>query len=266
MDPGLASPLVACFQRADIPRDVKLLAARGAIAPRAHEQLAIMLVLVDDEDAEVAALSRLTLDVLPRDPLAAFLARPDVPAPMREWFTSRGVVVEGVAAGPDAPLVEAEGLDVSDVVTEPEEETTAGQPGRKRRLLSSLSVVERIKVAVHGTREQRAVLVRDPNRLVSAAVLSSPKLSDSEIEGFARATNVSEETLRVIGSTRAWVKSNTVAAALVKNPKTPPAISLPLVSRLPERELKLLTVDRNVPEGLRIAAKKMVATNESRRR
>lgn len=265
MDPGLHSPLVACFVRGEAPRDVRLLAARGAVAPRAHEQVALLLVLTDDPDPEVAGLARLTIDMLPRDPLLAFLARPDVPAAIRDWFAALGIVADGRTPGSDAPVLEPpdDGLDVSDVV----EEVPVGETGtRKKRLLSSLSVMERIKVAMHGTREQRTVLVRDANRLVAAAVLTSPKLTESEIETFARASNVSDEVLRVIGTNRGWVKSNAIASALVKNPKTPPAISLPLVGRLTERDLKLLVVDRNVPEGLRVAARKLVATNESRRR
>lgn len=265
MDPGLHSPLVACFVRGEAPRDVRLLAARGAVAPRAHEQVALLLVLTDDPDPEVAGLARLTIDMLPRDPLLAFLARPDVPAAIRDWFAALGIVDDGRTPGSDAPVLEPpdDGLDVSDVV----EEVPVGETGtRKKRLLSSLSVMERIKVAMHGTREQRTVLVRDANRLVAAAVLTSPKLTESEIETFARASNVSDEVLRVIGANRGWVKSNAIASALVKNPKTPPAISLPLVGRLTERDLKLLVVDRNVPEGLRVAARKLVATNESRRR
>ena len=30
----------------------------------------------------------------------------------------------------------------------------------------------------------RAILIRDPNKMIAAAVLSSPKLNDAEIEGF----------------------------------------------------------------------------------
>ena len=59
-----------------------------------------------------------------------------------------------------------------------------------------------MKLAMKRTREQRAVLVRDPNKLVSSAVMSNPKLTDAEIEGFARMTNVSEEVLRLIGRNR----------------------------------------------------------------
>lgn len=266
MDPGLHTPLVACFLRGEVPRDVRLLAARGAVAPRAHEQLAILLTLADDPDPEVSGLARLTLEMLPREPLLAFLARPDVPAAMRQWFAERGVVVEGQLPGSDAPVLEPpdDGYDVSDVV---EDDGQADSPARpKKRLLSSLSVIERIKVAMQGSREQRGVLVRDPNRLVAAAVLTSPKLTESEIEVFARSTNVSEEVLRVIGTNRGWVKSNAVAAGLVKNPKTPPAIALPLVSRLNEKELKMLVIDRNVSDGLRVIARKLLATSQARRR
>ena len=52
-----------------------------------------------------------------------------------------------------------------------------------------------------GTREMRAVLIRDPNKMIAAAVLSSPKLTDQEVESFARMANVSEDVLRIIGAT-----------------------------------------------------------------
>ena len=137
-------------------------------------------------------------------------------------------------------------------------ETQRGEAATRsaRVPLGSLAVPARLKMAMKGTREQRAVLIRDPNKIVSAAVLSSPKLSDTEVESFARMTNVSEEVLRVIGTSRGWVRKQAVAVALVKNPKTPPAISLSLLPRMATREVKMLTMDRNVPEALRLAARK----------
>jgi len=125
--------------------------------------------------------------------------------------------------------------------------------------LASLSVMQRMKLAMRGTREQRAQLIRDPNRLVAAAVLSSPKLTENEVEGFARMANVTEEVLRVIGANRAWVKNYAVALNLVRNPKSPVALSLQLLNRLTEKDVKMLTSDRNVPEPLRIAARKKIA-------
>ena len=81
---------------------------------------------------------------------------------------------------------------------------------------------------MQGTREERGVLIRDPNRLVSSAVLSSPKLTESEVEAIARMTNVSDEVLRIVGTTRSWIKNYNVIAALARNAKTPVAISLTL--------------------------------------
>jgi Asp-tRNA(Asn)/Glu-tRNA(Gln) amidotransferase B subunit len=109
----------------------------------------------------------------------------------------------------------------------------------------------------------RSILIRDPNKMIAAAVLSSPKLNDAEIEGFSRMANVSEEVLRVIGSNRAWTKNYNVVVGLTKNPKTPIALSLTLMGRLNDRDVGTLASDRNVPEPLRQAARRKVATSRS---
>ena len=121
-----------------------------------------------------------------------------------------------------------------------------------------LNTAEKVVAALKGTREERAVLVRDPNRLVSAAVLGSPKLTDVEIEAFAGMKSLSDEVLRRIGNHKDWMKRYGVVSNLVKNPRTPLAISLGLVSRLNPRDIKNLTVDRNVPEVVRKQAQKFI--------
>src|SRR5881628_727239 len=105
----------------------------------------------------------------------------------------------------------------------------------------------------------RAILIRDPNKMIAAAVLSSPKMSEPEVESFARMANVSEDVLRVIGSNRTWRKNYGVVVGLTRNPKTPVGMSLNLMSRLNDRDLNMLSVDRNVPEPLRIAARKRMS-------
>jgi hypothetical protein len=114
-----------------------------------------------------------------------------------------------------------------------------------------------MKLAFKGTREQRAQLIRDPNKIVNAAVLSSPKLTVAEVEAFAKMANVGEEVLRVIANNRGWLKNYGVVLGLVRNPKTPPAISMQLLHRLNERDTKMLSTDRNIPEAVRLAARKL---------
>ncbi len=248
MDPGVRSPLIDQFKRGEATRDVRLLAAQGELAPRAHEQIALLAILSEDADAEVAALANATIEKLPKEPLSAFLGRPEVTSELRAFFEARGVKAGPPAAGDASlPLLDTSG--------EPAQPEGTGD-GKETRVLSSLPIVDRMKLAMKGTREQRAQLIRDSNRLVAAAVLSSPKLTDSEVESFAKMANVTEEVLRVIAANRQWTKNYGVVLGLAKNPKTPAAISMQLLARLSEKDTKLLAVDRNVPEALRLAARK----------
>jgi hypothetical protein len=138
---------------------------------------------------------------------------------------------------------------------EDEDRTTATQK------LAKMGFSERLKAAVRGSREMRALLIRDPNKMIAAAVLSSPKLSEPEVEAFAKMASISDEILRIIGNNRAWTKNYNVLLGLTKNPKTPLALSLNFMPRLSSRDLQMLSVDRNVPEPLRVAARKRVVAN-----
>jgi hypothetical protein len=261
MDPGYRSPLVDFFRRSESARDARLLAAQGALSTAALEQLALLVLLSDDEDGEIAATAQATIESLPDELLRKFLAAPQVPSEIRRFFADRGITPAAVpAADVSEPL-----LDVADDEEENDDLLDEGddQPESKAKkadpkILAGLPIKRKVKLASKGTREQRAQLIRDPNKLVAAAVLSSPKLTDAEVESFAKMANVSEEVLRVIGNNRTWLKNYGVVLGLVKNPKTPPAISMQLLQRISERDMKMLAVDRNVPEALRLAARKFI--------
>jgi hypothetical protein len=259
MDPGYRTPLLDCFRRGEVARDIRLLAARGALAPRAHEQLALLVFLVSDTDGEVARVATSTIDGLPAPAVAKFIGRSDVGDELRGFFIARGIqpIASLGSTDSDEPFADVE-EDEEPIAEEGDEEKT-------RVILSALPVPQRLKFALKGTREQRSVLIRDPNKVVAAAVLSSPKLSETEVEAFSRMANVSEEVLRTIGTSRAWTRSAAITSGLVKNPKTPIAISLTLMPRLTEREMRLLVTDRNVPEALRLAARKAITVSESRK-
>ncbi len=144
------------------------------------------------------AAAEATLAAIPNESLAGFLGRSDVPEGLREFFRARGI--EPVPGGDtsDEPLVDAEAA--AGAVREGAEEDE--DPQSITQKLALLGVADRMKAAMKGTKSERAILIRDPNKLVSAAVLSSPKLTDSEVENFAKLANVSEEVLRTIGMNR----------------------------------------------------------------
>jgi hypothetical protein len=295
------TPLLDFFRRGEVDRDVRLLAAQGALAPRAHEQLGLLMLLVDDRDPEIARAAEATLQTIPRGSLAAFLARSDVPTELRTFFAGRGIepadvpsagtadeplvdtarepepVPEPVpeldllpeldAAPPgNEPLTQLEPLpDVEALPELPPENPEGEKEAEKESTLTKLSrmtIAQRMGLAMKGSREERAILIRDPNKIVSVAVLSSPKVTEQEIESFAKMANVSDEILRIIGTTRAWSKSYTVALSLAKNPKTPVAISMNILARLNEKDLRGISSDRNVPEVLRITARKKIVIDK----
>ncbi len=262
--------------------DMRLLAAANQVSTEPLEQIALIAMHTADEEPRVVDRAWASWRALPASVVAEVLVHAETPEPLVVWMT-RHAGIAGIETGAES----SRGLEERrSEGTEEEEGRNGGGEGREEeerrkggaeeaeesndddddvRRVSSLPVPAKIKMAMLGTREQRAILVRDPNRVVSTAVLSSPKLSDTEIEQFARMTNVAADVLRVIGTNRAWLRHYTIVSALVRNPRTPPAISLGLVARLQERELKALTVDRNVPEALRLASRKALATRESRR-
>lgn len=249
------TPLLDFFKRGEVERDVKMQAAQGTLAPRAHEQLAILVLLLEDPDREIRTTADETLNKIPVEALQAFLGRSDVPIDLREFFADRGIFPDEmpeIQFDADEPLLDAGADDPLLTGPEDEDRQTAMQK------LQTMSFTDRLKAAVRGSREMRAILVRDSNKMIAAAVMSSPKLSEPEVAGFSRMGSVSEDVLRIIASNRAWMKNYQICLALTKNSKTPIGIAMNLMQRLTDKDLQMLSVDRNVPEPLRVAARKKV--------
>jgi len=253
------------FRRGEVARDIRLQAAQGGMAPRAHEQLALLMLLVDDHDPEIATAAEATISAIPRAALEAFLARSDASTEMREFFAGRGIQpAPAPAQAADAPLVEpSSAADPLAAIMAAEEEPSEGQVRESTvQKIASLNVAQRMTLAMKGSREERAVLIRDPNKIVAVAVLSSPKLTETEVESIAKMANVSDEILRMIGFSRAWTKNYAVVHALVRNPKTPVAMSMNLLARLSDKDLRSLSTNRNVPDVVRVSARKRVVIDK----
>jgi hypothetical protein len=167
------------------------------------------------------------------------------------------------AATPEQKELLAE-FETNAVIEEKEIEETAAEavPDVKKRKtllqrLATMNVVQRIQLAVKGGREERMLLIRDPNKIVQRGVLQSPRLTELEVENFAAMANVSQEVLRLIAHNRAFMKNYTVARNLTKNPKAPLDVTLHLLPRLTPTDLKQLSANKNIPETLRTTALKL---------
>jgi hypothetical protein len=268
MDSGFRTPLLDFFRRGDVARDIRLQAAQGAMAPRAHEQIGLLMLLVGDQDPEIAAAAEATVAAIPREAVEAFLARSDASGEMRDFFAARGIQPAEVPwSEVDKPLIEA-ALPEGDLPlpADPLLDGEVPPEGQERestlQKIAGLTVAQRMALAMKGSREERAILIRDPNKIVGVAVLSSPKINEAEVETIAKMTSLSEELLRMIAFSRAWTKNYGVIHALVKNPKTPLAVSINFLSRLNDKDLRAISSNRNVADALRITARKKLVIDK----
>jgi len=352
-----SNPFVEQFRRGGVPRELRLMAAQGALPLKPADFIELLYHLLKDDDEEIRGTAAQTLAGLPVDELKPILKDRETPPAVLAWGLAareeqelREVVLQNtslpdeaiealVAALPEAQaelvvinqvrllrrtsLLEAlesnpylnkdqrrrlmelrqtfhigeagapqaappaaaaapPGPTAGEAAPEeeaplppPEEVTFKSEAEAVVRYLSDderqqkdkvsavqrlyrLNTADKVVTALKGNREERAILIRDPNRIVATAVLGSPRVTEAEIESFAGMKNVSDEILRQIGSQKEWTRHYGVVSSLVRNPRTPLGISLGMVSRLNPRDIKSLAVDRNVPEAIRKQAQKFV--------
>jgi hypothetical protein len=130
--------------------------------------------------------------------------------------------------------------------------------GAMYRRIGLMTISEKIKLAYTGSKEERHILIGDSNRLVGLAVLKSRAISINEAESFAAMRNLDEEIYRRISWNREWMRKPAVVSALVRNPRVPLDISLPLLKRLAVRELRAVFRDRNLQSVLRATARRFL--------
>ncbi|MCD4652480.1 hypothetical protein K8T06_00930 [bacterium] len=131
--------------------------------------------------------------------------------------------------------------------------------------LMKMSAAKKLILAQMGTKQERMILVTDPNKKVAVTVVEGPKMSEYEIQLIAANRQVYEEVLRTIAKHRVWSKSNNIRRALVLNPKTPLALSTRMLSYLNEYILKDIVKSKELPTALVNQAKRVLDIREKRR-
>lgn len=139
---------------------------------------------------------------------------------------------------------------LGELQAEEEEEISSERVSMINRIMK-MGVKDRVKLGMKGDREARNILIRDPNRLVSSAVVNNPRITEQEVEMISSMRSVTEEILRQIATNRQWSRSYGVMHSLARNPRTPIANVVTILSRLQLRDLAALTKNRNVSDAVR---------------
>lgn len=135
------------------------------------------------------------------------------------------------------------------------------QEDRKMNLQAALlqmSVVQKIRLALVGDGNARKLLIRDPKKMVSSAVLKSPRLTDGEVRNFAGKKELSEDVIASIARNRGWTRDYGVRKALLYNPKCPQSVALAFLRSMVENDVKVVSKHRDVPGVVRRAAKRIL--------
>lgn len=123
--------------------------------------------------------------------------------------------------------------------------------------IAGMTTSQKVQLAYKGNKTVRSLLVRERSKIVAAAAMRNPRMTESEVEQISGMRSVEDEVLRIIGMRRDWTAKYNIALALVRNPKAPLGVVLPLINRLTLRDLKVLKDDKGVSEAIRANAKKM---------
>ncbi len=145
-----------------------------------------------------------------------------------------------------------------------EEEEIPGERISMINRIMKMGVKDRVRLGQKGDREARNILIRDPNKLVSSAVINNPRITEQEVELIAGMKSLAEDILRQIASSRHWSRSYNIMHNLARNPRTPIANAMTIMSRLQLRDLTALSKNRNVPDAIRRHATRLLSARTGR--
>jgi hypothetical protein len=129
----------------------------------------------------------------------------------------------------------------------------------KYQISLGLKVAEKIKMGLTGDKEWRALMIKQSNKLIQAAVLKNPRITDGEVLTIANNKSSSEDLIRMILLNKDWMKNYEVKKALIIHPKTPAPKAMRLVSMLTLKDIKTLAKSRQVSTLVSTAARKELA-------
>jgi hypothetical protein len=212
-----------------------------------------------DRLIELAARNQVVLDLPTFQAHVEAIRGQLIPEPTDEPLPSDADFAQALAADDDNPDAVKPGSD-----EEATEDEVQQQYLPLMMRIRTMSSSEKLRMAMVGNAAARAFLVRDRDKSVAYAAITSPATSENEVVPIAHSKEVGEEVLRYIGNKREWTKNHEIKRGLVFNPKTPVGISLRFIGHLRDDELRTLSRSRNVSQPLKSAAMAKIMMKEKK--
>jgi hypothetical protein len=154
-----------------------------------------------------------------------------------------------IAAGQETAEQALEELG-ADAIEEKEGELDEQKKLTINQRFARMSVSQKIKFVTLGNKEVRTFGLRDPNKLVAIAAITSPRITPGEVLLQAGSRTAQADVLRYIYSSRHWTKEYSIKVALMNNGKAPAGVTLKWLPLLRDTELKNLAKNKNISQTL----------------
>ncbi len=141
-----------------------------------------------------------------------------------------------------------------DDAEENEQKGSRSAAGRIREL----NIAQKVRLAMMGSATDRAILIKDTNKVVARTVIRSPGISDSEVLKFSKNKALLDEVIGYIATNKKWTRHYQIKKNLVSNPKTPLAITMKFLTHLRTQDLRLIARSKDIPGPVAKAANQMV--------
>jgi len=151
------------------------------------------------------------------------------------------------------------------VEVDPDAPPPTPEPTESREIWA-LPVPMKIRLAILGNAFDRAILIRDPKKVVAIAAVKSPGMTDAEIAKYAGLSTLAEEVIGYIANRRDWTKLYNVKLSLVNNPKCPLGMAMRLLPFLREKDVEALARSRGIPSALSAQARKLTTQRSTGKR
>jgi hypothetical protein len=167
-----------------------------------------------------------------------------------------GEIVRSIEEGRDAIAVPEE------MLVEPEAPPSPAARSLYAQIIS-MTISQKIKLALRGNHDARMILIRDSSKLIRRFVLLNPRISDGEVIGITRNKSADDELLRMITERREWMRNYQVRLGLATNPKTPLIVAVRQVGLLDDRDLRQIAKSKNVPQAVAAHARRLLMTTRA---
>ncbi|MEZ4399427.1 MAG: hypothetical protein R3B06_05390 [Kofleriaceae bacterium] len=165
----------------------------------------------------------------------------------------------GVGAVADAAIIAPDDRAGEDGVAIAEGEDQAPAVDEAEVPISKLGIPAKIRLATLGNAFARAILIRDPMKMVAVAAIKSPGVTDLEAAKYAGNHALCDDVIRYVATRRDWTRLYGVKKSLILNPKTPITESSKLLVHMRERDLRLISTSKGIPSAVGAQARKLVS-------